>query len=92
MLELGLMRSCGNGTFYILPMLQRALDKSVKILDNLLHEIDCQKLTLPILTSAELWKKSGRFETAKTELILAKDRHDKMQILGPVRFYHIIIN
>jgi prolyl-tRNA synthetase len=87
MLEVGLLRPCANGTFYILPLLQRSVEQFIKIIDHHLSEIDCQKLSLPILTSADLWKKSGRFDTAKAELMLTKDRHDKMHILSPVSDY-----
>jgi prolyl-tRNA synthetase len=84
MTDLGLMRHCGNGTFYILPILQRSVEKLTRILDCYMKEIDGQKVTMPTLTGAELWKKSGRFEDAQTELMMVKDRHDKMQILSPV--------
>lgn len=85
MMEVGLMRHCGNGTFYILPLLQRSVEKLTKILDHFMGEIEGQKLTLPTLTSAELWKKSGRFEDSQAELMVVKDRHDKMQLMSPVR-------
>lgn len=84
MQEVGLLRQCANGTFYILPLLQKSVENCIKLIDYFMKEIDCQKISLPILTSADLWKKSGRFEAAKSELMLTKDRHDKMQILSPV--------
>lgn len=86
MMEAGLMKHCGNGTFYILPLLQRSVEKLTKILDRYMSEIDGQKVSLPILTPAELWKKSGRFEDAQAELMVIKDRHDKMLLLSPVSF------
>ncbi|CAO1434644.1 unnamed protein product [Diamesa serratosioi] len=83
MLEAGLMRHCGNGTFYLLPLLQRSIDKCTKLLDYYMGEIYCQKLELPKLISADLWKKSGRFEVVKSELMLTNDRNQRVQILGP---------
>lgn len=83
MLEAGLMRNCGNGTFYLLPLLQRSIDKCTKFLDHCMSEINCQKLELPKLISADLWKKSGRFEIVKSELMLTNDRNQRIQILGP---------
>lgn len=85
MIDLGLLRNCGNGTFYILPMLQRSVEKLTKILDYYMRAIDGQKVTLPTLTAAELWKKTGRFDNAQTELLVVKDRHEKLQLLSPVR-------
>ncbi|CAO1443342.1 unnamed protein product [Diamesa tonsa] len=83
MLEAGLMRNCGNGTFYLLPLLQRSIEKCIKLLDYYMAEINCQKLELPKLISADLWKKSGRFEAMKSELMLTNDRNQRIQILGP---------
>lgn len=84
MLEQGLMRQAGNGTFYILPLLQRSVQKAIDLVDHhMQHFAGAEKLTLPILTSADLWRKSGRLETAGGELMSTTDRHGKRQILGP---------
>ncbi|CAG9809000.1 unnamed protein product [Chironomus riparius] len=83
MIDTGLIKHCGNGTYYILPLLQRSMEKLIRIIDKYMSEIDGQKLTMPTLTAADLWKKSGRFETAATELMITKDRHERTQILSP---------
>ncbi|XP_052902478.1 probable proline--tRNA ligase, mitochondrial [Anopheles moucheti] len=87
MLEQGLIRQAGNGTFHLLPLLQRSLQKAINLVDRHMQEIGAQKLTLPLLTSAELWKKSGRLGSSDsgtpTELLQTTDRHGKLQILGP---------
>lgn len=85
MMDVGLMKHCSNGTYYILPLLQRSIEKMTKILDHFMSEIEGNKITMPTLTSADLWKKSGRFELLQPELMLMKDRHDKLQLLSPVR-------
>lgn len=85
MIETGLIRSTNNGSFYILPLLQRSVEKLTRELDNCMQQIDAQKLTMPTLTSLDLWKKSGRFnDETKTELMVFKDRHEKLQLLSPV--------
>jgi prolyl-tRNA synthetase len=84
MMEVGLLRNCGQGTFYILPLLQRSVEKLTKILDRYMKEIDGQRVTLPTLTPSDLWKKSGRLEDATAELMIVKDRHDKVHLLSPV--------
>ena len=85
MLEQGLIRQAGNGTFYILPLLQRSVQKAIDLVDHYMQRMaGAEKLTLPILTSADLWRKSGRLETAGGELMSTTDRHGKRQILGPV--------
>lgn len=84
MLDVGLIKKSGNGTFFILPLLQRSIEKLINIVDKYMMEIDGQKITMPALTAVELWKKSGRFESAQMELMLTKDRHERLQILSPV--------
>ncbi|KAG5673317.1 hypothetical protein PVAND_003377 [Polypedilum vanderplanki] len=83
MIDCGLIKHCNNGTYYILPLLQRSIEKLTKIIDHYMTEIDGQKITMPTLTSADLWKKSGRFENAVTELMTVNDRHNRLQILSP---------
>ncbi|XP_050078593.1 probable proline--tRNA ligase, mitochondrial [Anopheles maculipalpis] len=87
MLEQGLIRQAGNGTFHLLPLLQRSLQKAINLIDRHMEAIGAQKLTLPLLTSAELWKRSGRLGSSNggtpTELLQTTDRHGKVQILGP---------
>lgn len=85
MIEQGLIRQAGNGTFYILPLLQRSVQKAIDLVDHYMQRhAGAEKLGLPILTSADLWRKSGRLETASAELMTTTDRHGKKQILGPV--------
>lgn len=86
MLDVGLIKHCGNGTHYILPLLQRSIEKLTRIVDKYMLEIDGQKVTMPTLTAAELWRKSGRFESTGTELMVIQDRHERQQILSPVKY------
>lgn len=85
MIDVGLIRPSGNGSFHILPILQRSVEKLTRILDRHMRAIEAQKLTMPTLTAIELWKKSGRFDYTNDELMVFKDRHEKMQLLSPVR-------
>lgn len=84
MLELGLIRSTSNGSYHILPLLQKSIEKCSNLIDFYMKKIDGQKISMPLLTSSELWKKSGRFNPeTTTEILTTKDRHDKIQILSP---------
>lgn len=58
--ELGLIKSSNNGTFQILPLAQRALDKCIALVNKQMVAIDGQKISLPVLTSSGLWKKTGK--------------------------------
>lgn len=84
MMELGLIRSTANGSYHILPILQKSIEKCINLVDFYMKKIDGQKITMPVLTAADLWKKSGRYGNDSTEIMTTKDRHDKLQILSPV--------
>ncbi|XP_059621945.1 probable proline--tRNA ligase, mitochondrial [Phlebotomus argentipes] len=84
MTELGLIKAAANGTFYLMPLVQRSVDKLVAIVEAHMRQIDAQKVTLPILTPGELWKKSGRLGGAiNREIMTTVDRHDNLQVLSP---------
>lgn len=83
MLELGLIKSSNNGTFQILPLAQRALDKCIALVTKQMNAIDAQKISLPVLTSSGLWKKTGRLDQGVGEFYLVKDRHGKEHLLSP---------
>lgn len=48
-----------------------------------MNAIGAQQVTLPILTSTKLWKKSGRLEDGISEFFITKDRHGKEHLLSP---------
>nr|CAD7257633.1 unnamed protein product [Timema shepardi] len=83
MLDRGIIRQASTGTFYLLPLGQRALQKLIKIVDKEMQGIGAQKLLLPLLTSGELWKTTGRWDTAGPELFTLRDRHDRDYVLSP---------
>lgn len=83
MLEMGLIKSSSNGMFHLLPLFQKSMEKCICLVDDCMNEVGAQKITMPILTPSELWKKSGRYGSAATELLLVRDRHEKEYILSP---------
>lgn len=87
MTELGLIHTANNGTYYLLPVLQRSIEKLTAIVDEEMGRIGGQKLTLPILTPADLWNQTGRLNDIGREVMTSVDRHSHQQILSPVRKY-----
>lgn len=65
MLDRGLIRGAGNGTFHLLPLAQRAVDKCTALIDRHMRLADAQKITLPLLTPADLWRKSGEIDMGR---------------------------
>ncbi|RHZ59311.1 hypothetical protein Glove_364g53 [Diversispora epigaea] len=83
MIRAGLIRQSSSGVYSLLPFALRSLEKLEKIVDQEMKNIGAQKLSLPILLSANTWKKTGRWETAGAELFRLKDRKDSEFCLAP---------
>ncbi|CAH2218044.1 jg3136 [Pararge aegeria aegeria] len=83
LMECGLVRPTSSGLFTILPLARRSITKLENIIHHCLEEVGAQRLSLPCLTSAKLWKQSGRIDSVGPELIQVEDRHGKRYLLAP---------
>jgi prolyl-tRNA synthetase len=61
----------------------RSLTKIVSVIDHELSGIGCSKLSLPLLTPAELWERTGRLATAGPGVFRVSDRKNADFILAP---------
>ncbi|NXG67489.1 SYPM protein, partial [Hemiprocne comata] len=83
MLQGGLIHPAGPGCYHYLPPTLRAMEKLVRVMDEEMQALGGQKLSMPSLCSAELWRASGRWEQMGPELFRLQDRHGKGYCLGP---------
>ncbi|XP_074953649.1 putative proline--tRNA ligase, mitochondrial [Phalacrocorax aristotelis] len=83
MLQGGLIHPSGPGCYYYLPPIVRAMEKLIKVMDEEMQAVGGQKLNVPSLSSAELWRASGRWDQMGPELFRLADRHGKDYCLGP---------
>ncbi|XP_072173392.1 probable proline--tRNA ligase, mitochondrial [Diadema setosum] len=83
MLENGLIRQAGNGTFHLLPLALRSLEKLIEVIDKEMLLAGGQKIAMPGMTPASLWKTSGRYPEYGPELLTLRDRHGVEYCLGP---------
>ena len=81
LIENGLVKSAGPGHFIFLPLGLRVLEKLTKVVDECMDNIGGQKILLPTLTPGNLWKKSGRYEKVKDEVLQTYDRHGRLLLL-----------
>lgn len=58
-------------------------NQQVRLIDQEMQGIGGQKLDMPSLCSAELWKSSERWDLMGKELFRLKDRHGADYCLGP---------
>ncbi len=83
LLRAGFIRKLAAGIYDFLPLGLRVLKKIENIIRKHMDEAGALELLLPILTPAELWKETGRWDVYGKELFRLKDRHDRDFALGP---------
>ncbi|XP_037672562.1 probable proline--tRNA ligase, mitochondrial isoform X2 [Choloepus didactylus] len=83
MLQVGLIHPASPGSYHLLPYTVRAMEKLVRVIDQEMQAIGGQKLNMPSLSSAELWRASKRWDLMGKELLRLRDRHGKEYCLGP---------
>ncbi|KAG5307355.1 SYPM protein, partial [Acromyrmex insinuator] len=83
MINYGIIKPLSIGMYALLPLGMRILNKLIDIVDKEMMNIGAQKILLPALTPAALWKKTDRYDSNKTELFTLTDRHKKEYILSP---------
>lgn len=60
LVDAGIISLRSNGMYALLPLGQRILKKLKLIIDEEMINVGAQRLTLPLLTSADLWKTTGK--------------------------------
>ncbi|MFQ6067747.1 MAG: proline--tRNA ligase [bacterium] len=83
MLRAGLIKRFAAGIYSYLPLGYRVLAKISAVVEDEMNRIGAQRLLLPFLQPADLWKKSGRWENYGEELIRFQDRKNADFALGP---------
>jgi prolyl-tRNA synthetase len=79
----GFIRQISRGIYDYLPLALKVLRKIEDIVREEMDRAGAQELLLPILSPAELWQESGRWELYGKELFRFKDRHERDFCLGP---------
>lgn len=83
LLRAGMIRKTAAGLYSYLPLAWRSLLKIEAIIRDEMDGIGTQEILVPIMTPAELWEESGRWDVYGDELMRMHDRHDRQFALGP---------
>ncbi len=83
MLRAGMIHQTSAGIYAWLPLGYRVLKKIEDIVSREQDIIGCQKVILPTLQSADLWRKSGRYDGYGKEMLRIKDRHERDLLYSP---------
>lgn len=82
-LRAGLVRQLSSGVYSYLPLGFRTLNKIIGIIREEMLHAGAEEVLLPALHPAELWKKTGRYESLGEDKIAFKNRAGHEFVLGP---------
>ncbi|HVP07363.1 MAG TPA: proline--tRNA ligase [Candidatus Acidoferrum sp.] len=71
----GYIRKLAAGVYLYLPLMQRVIEKFSKIVREEMNRAGGLEITMSVLCPAELWQKSGRYDTVGKEQMRMRDRH-----------------
>jgi len=83
MLRAGMVRQEAAGSYSWLPMGFRVLKKIEQIVREEQDRAGAIEVLMPTLQSADLWRKSGRYDAYGKEMLRIKDRQDRDLLFGP---------
>ncbi|MDC3085199.1 proline--tRNA ligase [Gammaproteobacteria bacterium] len=83
MLRTGMIRQASSGIYVWLPFGYAILKKIEQIVREEQVRAGAIELLMPTIQSADLWKKSGRYDDYGAEMLRMKDRHDRDILYGP---------
>ncbi|HEY5974794.1 MAG TPA: proline--tRNA ligase [Geobacteraceae bacterium] len=83
MLRAGMIRKLAAGIYNYLPLGLRSIRKVEQIVREEMNRAGGIELLMPMVTPAELWQESGRWEKYGPELRRLKDRKEAEFCLGP---------
>jgi len=83
MLRAGLIRQSSAGIYSWLPLGLRVLKKIEAVVREEQDASGAQEMLMPTIQSAELWRKSGRYDDYGKEMLRISDRHEREMLYGP---------
>lgn len=83
MLRAGMIRQSASGIYSWLPLGFKVLKKIEIIIREEQDRAGAQEMLMPTIQSADLWKKSGRYDGYGLEMLRIKDRQDRELLYGP---------
>lgn len=83
MLRAGLIRQSSAGIYSWLPLGLKVLKNIEQIVREEQVRAGAIEVLMPTIQSADLWKKSGRYDDYGKEMLRITDRHDREMLFGP---------
>ncbi len=83
MLRAGMIKQQAAGIYSWLPLGFKVLKNIEKIVHEEQIRAGHHPMLMPTLQSADLWRKSGRYDAYGPEMLRIRDRHDRDMLYGP---------
>lgn len=83
MLRAGMIKQQAQGSFAMLPLGKRVLDKVCQIVREEQDRAGALEILMPTIQSADLWRESGRYDDYGKEMLRIKDRQERDMLYGP---------
>ena len=77
----GYIRRLASGIYLYLPLMQRIIQKFSQIVREEMNRAGALEITMSVLCPADIWRATGRYDTAGREQMRMKDRHQHEMVL-----------
>ncbi|MBQ4875123.1 MAG: proline--tRNA ligase [Rickettsiaceae bacterium H1] len=82
-IKAGLIKKNAAGIYTWLPLGTKLISNIQSIVREEMNKAGNLEVIMPCIQSAEVWKKSGRYESYGREMLRIKDRHNKEMLFSP---------
>ena len=83
MIKAGMIKQSSSGIYSWLPLGLKVLRKIEQIVREEQDNSGANEMVMPTIQSADLWKKSGRYDDYGKEMLRIKDRSGREMLYGP---------
>jgi prolyl-tRNA synthetase len=78
----GYVRQLGAGLYSLLPLGLRVTRNVEQVIREEMNAIGCQEMEMPVLHPAELWRRTGRYDSIGPEMARFKDRAGRDMVVA----------
>ena len=83
MLLAGMIKQQAAGSFSLLPLGLRVLEKINRVISEEQNRAGAVEILMPTIQSADLWRESGRYDAYGAEMLRITDRHERDMLYTP---------
>lgn len=83
MLRAGMIKQQAAGSFSLLPLGLRVLEKINRIIREEQNRAGAVEILMPTIQPADLWRESSRYDDYGKEMLRIQDRHERDMLYGP---------